>query len=234
MNTNRLTSLFVPRYNALSLFLMSFAFGLLFMTHADLRAGVHFVFFDDFDPRRVLAFVGSSLGFLYSLFLVFSTRPKTDKEKGLMLCFAIIVNGFGGIAAGLHMLGSSSGILIVFPLWNMINGAMLLLLFRLKVIDEDCIGDESATFVQVIFGGVVVVAVFLVCSFALELHWAITFSICVAYASHVGKITNIVLNRFLSEAVDGLMGGLLSGDEKHSNTIESCLKSNSRVFLLVR
>ncbi len=135
------------------------------------------------------------LGIMFSLYHVFTTREKTDMEKTAMFFFAIFVNGFSGVVAGIHMLKDSHGILMVFPIWNIVNGALLLLMYRFEIIDESSIVDDNATAFQVISGSMVVVATFIVCRFVFEMYWAITFSICVTYASNLNGMVQSLFSR---------------------------------------
>lgn len=191
---------------------MSITFVLLFFTHADLRAGSHELLFDDFDPRSYIALVLFVLGILFSLYHVFTSRQKTDWEKTAMLFFAVMVNGLGGVAAGMHMLENSHGLLMVFPIWNIVNGVLLLLMYRCHIIDERSIVDENATPFQVLLGSIVIVATFVVCRFVVEMYWAITFSICVTYASNVNG------------TVQSLFSVPRSRSAEHNNTVGSDLK----------
>ena len=209
---NHIARLFIPRYNELALFLMSIAFVLLFFTHADLRAGSQELLFDDFDPWRYIALVLFMLGILFSLYDVFTTMQKTDWEKKAMLFFAVMVNGVGGVAAGIHVLEDSHGLLMVFPIWNIVNGVLLLLMYRFDIIDESSIVDDNATPFQVLLGSIVIVATFVVCRFVFEMYWAITFSICVTYATNVNG------------TVQSLFSVPRSRYAEHNNTIESDLK----------
>ena len=185
---NLIAWLFIPRYNELALFLMSSAFVLLLITHSDLRTATFKGLSDQFDLRIIIGFVLFFMGIIFSLNHVFTTREKTEGEKAVMLFFAIFVNGLSGIAAGLHILKESQGVLIIFPIWNIINGALLLLLYRFEYIDENSIIDDKATTFQVISGSLVAVAILLICRFVFKMYWAITFSICVTYASNVSGI----------------------------------------------
>ena len=209
---NLIAWLFIPRYNELALFLMSIAFVLLFLTHADLRAVSYKPLFNDFNLRVYIALVLFVLGIMFSLYYVFTTREKTDGEKAVMLFFAIFVNGLSGVAAGMHMLKDSHGILIVFPIWNIVNGVLLLLMYRFEIIDESSIVDNNATAFQVISGSIVVVATLIVCRFVFEMYWAITFSICVTYASN------------LNGTIQSLFSRLRSRYEEDNNTNEADLK----------
>ena len=187
--------LFIPRYNELALFLMSFAFVLLFFTHADLRAASYKPLSGNFRMRVLIALGLFVLGIMFSLYHVFTAREKTEGEKAVMLFFAAIVSGLSGVAAGLHILKEAHGILIVFPIWNIINSALLLLLYRLEYIDESSIVDDNATAFQVISGSMVVVATLIVCRFVFKMYWAITFSICVTYASNLNGMLQSLFSR---------------------------------------
>lgn len=177
----------IPRYNEISLFLMSIAFVLLFFTNADLRIESHEFLFENFDPRSYIALAFFVIGILYSLFHVFTTLQKTDWEKTTMLFFAVMVNGLSGIAAGAKMLEDSHGLLVIFPIWNIINGLLLLIMFRFGIINENSIVDDNATPLQVLLGFIVVGVIFVICQFVYKMYWAFTFSICVAYASNINE-----------------------------------------------
>ena len=187
--------LFIPRYNELALFLMSFAFVLLFFTHADLRAASFKPLFGNFNLRVLIALGLFVLGIMFSLYHVFTAREKTEGEKAVMLFFAAIVSGLSGIAAGIHILKNSHGILIVFPIWNLVNGILLLIMYRFEMIDESSIVDDNATTFQVISGSMVVVATLIVCRFVFKMYWAITFSICVTYASNLNGMLQSLFSK---------------------------------------
>lgn len=186
--TSWLTRFFVPTYDELSLFVMSVAFIVLFAAEPTMRK----------ELGRLLARIEGASGYIIfpaifllgmglSLYHVFTTRKKILAEKYLMLMFAVLVNAAAGIFAGLHLLKHTSGWLAVFPVWNIINGILLLLMFRYRVLDAHSISDRDATPVQMMFGFVAVMIIFLVCKLAFRLYWALTFSICVAYAATLDK-----------------------------------------------
>jgi hypothetical protein len=79
MNEKRslLKRLFVPQYDELALFLMSFAFILLLITHEDLRAGAFFIVFAESGFYGLLALIFFALGIAFSLYHVFTSREKT-------------------------------------------------------------------------------------------------------------------------------------------------------------
>lgn len=187
---------FIPRYTELALFSMSLVFVLLFFTQAELRFESFELFFDDgelldyFNPKVYVVIGCLILGLIFSAYHVFTDRPKTNFEKGAMVMFAVAANGLSGIAAGIHLLGNSQGFFWVFPIWNIANG-LLLLLIGGGVSEENnfYMAEEDATLFQVLFGTIVVVTIFLICSFGFNMYWALTFSICVAVC---GVLENIV------------------------------------------
>lgn len=193
---NVIARLFIPLYDELALFLMSLTFILLFFTHEDLRTGSCKILFDRFDPRSYIGLLIFVLGILFSLYHVFTNRKKTKWEKIAMLFFAVVVNGSSGIAAARHLLEGSQGMLLVFPILNIANGVLLLLLYRCHIIDESSIVDDNASLLQVILGSVVVLIIFIVCRFVFQIYWAITFSICVTYASNVNRAIQGLVSRF--------------------------------------
>lgn len=195
--------LLFPRYNELALFLMSISFILVFFAYDKLQITLEKFFVDHFDLRWCLLLVILALGILFSLYHVFTERRKEDFEKYIMLVFAVFVNAFSGIAAGIHILTRAFDalqedasviqlapaiILMLFPLWNITNGVWLLIMLRLHIIDEQNITDENATLFQVLFGSMILLLVFFFCHTIFELHWTLTFSICVGCAASVSGI----------------------------------------------
>lgn len=186
--------LLIPRYDELALYLMSSSFVLLFLTHAKLRAGIHYLLFDDFELDGLIAFGFFVVGMIFSLYHAFTTREKADWEKTAMLFFAVVVNSAGGIAAGVHMLKETRGLLMVFPLWNIVNGILLLLMYRSEIVDDSCIVDDNATPLQVVVGTIVVLTSVLVCTFVFDMYWATTFSVCIAYSCNVNGVVQSIVS----------------------------------------
>jgi len=187
MSDDPIAKFFLPRYTELALFSMSIAFVLIFFTQAELRSGSFELAFgtdedrDYFNPRLYVVLACFILGLIFSAYHVFTDRPKTNLEKGAMVIFAVAANGLSGIAAGIHLLGNSQGFYWVFPIWNIANGIILLLVGGgASEENKFYMAEQDATLFQVLFGAIVVVAIFLICSFGFDMYWALTFSICVA------------------------------------------------------
>jgi len=187
--------LFIPRYNELALFLMSISFLLVFISSSGLRADIDHFLFKDFDIRSYLFVIFFTLGITYSIFHIITRRKITDWEKISMIFFAIVVNSFTGIAAGLHQLDNSSGLIAIFPAWNIINAALLLIMYRLDIVNKHSIIDGNPSYFQAILGSLVVVSTFSICHYVFGLYWALTLSICVTYSCNINSIIQHILPR---------------------------------------
>ncbi len=178
----------IPQYDEITLFAMSFSCGMLliagaFTTKWEMKEHLYTV--DDFKILMIILFFLS--GLLLSLYHAFTDRPKTYVEKYLMLFFAVILNGFSGIFAGTYFLVETKGWLVVFPILNIINGAVLLLMFRSGELNENNISDQNVSHGQVVLAGATVVIVFAICHYLFDLIWVQTLSICVAYATNLSR-----------------------------------------------
>ncbi len=180
---------FIPSYDELSLFLMSATLILLLIFNSHMRQQIYSGIIELHDLRIYLFGVIFIIGMCLSVFHIFTKRKKSDFEKDTMLFFAVVANAFTGIIAGGHVLLNSdtSNLLIVFPLWNIINGIIMLLLFRGGFINEKCIADREAAAREVILGLFSVIVIFILCDYVFKLHWAITFSICIVYTTSFDK-----------------------------------------------
>jgi len=206
---------FLPQYDDLTLFALSLAFVLLALIAPELRRDLTMAFC--FEPgTRVPALVlAAGFGMVCSLVNVFLRREKSQIEKWAMLAFAVLATGGTGLYAGWLMFQQSRGWLIIFPAWNIINGALLLLLARVRIIDTDCIIDKPATFGQILVTAVAMPILLTSCLYLFDLHWAITFSIAVAYTMSLHHALGDVFGRHApperepaSLAVTEMMTGL--------------------------
>lgn len=187
----RKSGLFTPNYNELSLSMMSLAFLLVFFSNEQLRSGLFKLLSERGEKAgKVLFLLLFSAGLVLSLYHVFTKREKTIVEKHIMLFFAVLTNGVSGIFASVHVLSKSANapcVLLLLPIWNIINCIILLMLFRAGAINASSISDENATLGEALFGFIITVGIFAVCQFVFKLYWAITFSICVIYATSFGE-----------------------------------------------
>ncbi|MGA1979561.1 MAG: hypothetical protein ABSG99_03205 [Sedimentisphaerales bacterium] len=176
---------FIPVYDELSLFLTAATLILLYVVNTTMRVQIHNWIAEH---SYVWVYIMGTIflcGMGLSVYNVFTTREKTDTEKWIMLIFAVLANAVTGIVAGLYVLKSNAvrDWQLVFPIWNIINGALLLLMLRFKIIDEECISDRDANATEVIMSLAAVLIIFALCNYVFKLYWAITFSICIIYAT---------------------------------------------------
>jgi hypothetical protein len=161
---------------------------MLLLVDINLRVEIRNALFVKFNLNTYLFTVIFILGIIFSVYHVFIYRLKTEWEKIPMLVFAVYVNLFSGIAGGLHALKTSEGLLAIFPIWNIINGVLLYLMYRLDIVDTINIVDDDVSSFQIILGTTVVLIALALCHFVFNLYWAVTFSVCVSYATNINWI----------------------------------------------
>ncbi len=177
-------SFLIPRYDDVTLFALSLSFVLLWLMDPDLQRDLIRLFTSPLarDEVMVVLVVGTftaTAGLLLSLINVFLRREKSGLEKIAMLVFAVLVTAGTGLYAGWTLLWQSKGWLLFFPIWNILN-AYLLILSSMMAVGPECITDEPASFAQLVITAACVPALLAVCEYY-GLHWAVTFSIVVAY-----------------------------------------------------
>jgi cbb3-type cytochrome oxidase subunit 3 len=197
-------SLLNPHYDEATLLAMSAIFVILCVADSTMRADLHKLYPSHSDAGDRLAvlllllvFVG---GIGFSVFHAFSKRNKSFPEKAAMLFFAVFVSGGIGLYAGNYMIQHSEGCwLLIFAVWNVIYSGLLLikfaLMFRTGPIDVSYVSDRNASPAQVLLALIAVVVIFICCRYWFGLHWAITFSICIAYTTSLDRAVRRVLGR---------------------------------------
>jgi hypothetical protein len=192
---------FIPVYDELALFLTAVTLILLYIVDTAMREQIHRWLAAHSYIWIYIMGVIFLCGLGLSVYHVFTTREKTDAEKWGMLIFAVTANAVSAIVAGLYVLKSDTARnwLLVFPVWNISNGVMLILMLRFKIIDEECISDRDASPCEVIFGLIAVLVLFLFCNYIFKLYWAITFSICIIYATSFDKALQSVFPRLAAQ-----------------------------------
>ncbi|MCE5211823.1 MAG: hypothetical protein LLG40_09745 [Deltaproteobacteria bacterium] len=185
---------FIPQYDEISLFAMSmtctFLFGVFLLSttlneFSEYYKTYNLSNFSDF--RIILAIIVFFSGLTLSIYHAFTDRPKSSMEKYFMLFFAVILNAFSGFCAGAYALSRTTGWLVVFPILNIVNAVILLFMFRINIINEENIRDENASLLQIVFTAAVVFIMFVVCHYMYKLIWIQTLSICVVYATNIGR-----------------------------------------------
>jgi hypothetical protein len=201
--TQRSLSPFLPKYDDLTLFTLSATFLLLFLIHRNAPTEWELKFDDEWIVNVGLSTLRplgglmalAGVGMVASLFSVFFKRDKPLFLKYMMLCFAVLVTTGTGIYAGYITLKTTHGWLMIFPAWNILTSAVLLLMFRAGLVGADCITDEHASLWQVILSIICISILVAICHFGFNLHWTITYSICVCYTMSLNHTLTDLLGR---------------------------------------
>lgn len=181
----------MPSYDEPSLFLIAVTCVLLFAADAQLRLQVAGLFTAGRPSEEgfgnLLMWAGMFLGGLgLSVFHAFASRPKSEMERSLMAVFAMAVNGIAGVRCGAQLYATSHGWEAIFPVWNFSSG--LLLLYQIGLVQGDSVTNDDATLSEIGVGVMVLALVFAYCQFVAGYTWAMTLSVCVAYATSVDRI----------------------------------------------
>jgi hypothetical protein len=190
---------FIPQYDEIVLFAMSFTCVLLLVTGA-LSVNYQKIALvppQEYDPRIIAASGIFIAGLALSLYHAVVLRPATQLQKSFMLFFAVIVNAFSGFMASGYELTGTSGWLIVFPILNMVNSVLLLIMWRARAFDESCIIDRHAQKGQVVLAAAIVLGLYYLCHVVYNLIWIQTFSICLVYSTNFIKVIESWVFRLL-------------------------------------
>jgi hypothetical protein len=180
----------------MSLFLTSLTFLLLFFTNSIIGKTMFFIVKEAEGKSGsgaiifyLLAIIFFFLGAIFSIYHAFSKRKKEDIEKYCMLIFAVITNSVVGIIAAGYILIKAKGYLIIFPLLNIFEGLLTLLIFsKTEAIGIESILDEDAKMNEIKIGIPATIIIFIISQYVFKNYWAITFSICLAYVSFLNNI----------------------------------------------
>lgn len=185
----------LPRYDDLSLFAFSLAAVMLLAVDADLRQSlVHLMSREWTNPLAAWLLL-VACGGLLSLVNVLLGRERSEFERTMMLFFAVLVTVVTGFSAGRPMLSGGWTLLAIFPLWNIANGLLLLILVPLGVVDHDCLTGEKAGFRQVLLATVSITLLILACHYLFKRAPLTTFSIAVVYTMSLHNVIRRLLAR---------------------------------------
>lgn len=189
-----------------SLFAMSFSLCLLMLLNSQMRK-VFFSFIlklfagGPFPTALAIIFllIPFVTGLLFSAYHAFSSRKKQFYEKAMMLFFGVAISAGAGLCAAWHIITTERTILLmIFAVWNLLYSALIILKFQVVTVGnidlgEEYVSDRNAGFGQIILGAVAVTIVLLSCHFLLNMHWSITYSVCVTFTSSLDKAIQKVL-----------------------------------------
>ncbi len=185
---------FVPTYDKLSLFLMSITFIILVAINPQVLQDIRKLINASLNSEKIggiiialLAVCLSGMGL--SIYYIFSSKKTDDSHKNIMVTFAAsdipmwiaFISGF----AAYHLIKyeNNSGFLLIFPTWNLINTALILIMLFLKILNRNCIIDRDISFFRVVFSLILAISILLVCEYIFKMYWVITFSICMVYTT---------------------------------------------------
>jgi MFS family permease len=186
----------IPVYDEVTLFAMSLTCILVLIVGLFSINKVQ-IDFSTVNPLKLFMGIFGVMVFLagigFSIYHALVNEPKSLFEKYFMLFFAAIVSIFSGLAAGAYALKNATGWLVVFPILNIVNSLILYFLFRFHALNESNISDENASPIQIAVTAAIVIILFVICHFISKLVWIQTFSICVAYATNIGRRIQVPL-----------------------------------------
>jgi hypothetical protein len=193
----------IPTYDKLSLFLTAITLLLLLITNhhwvhpAKEKDWIDFFMSRHIDYRIIISFAPIIFVFIVGFLWQAVASPKTA-----LLLFAVLTNAVVGFISGRYIIKNSDihNWQLIFPVWNIINSMLLILMLRFKIIDEECISDRKATPLQIILGLIAVLVIFILCNYVFKLYWAITFSICIVYTTSFDRaLQNVFPGLYTSE-----------------------------------
>ncbi len=189
---------FIPTYDFMSLLLPAMTWILLYITNSQMREWMRNGIIKLSSISEILLIVFFPLLLLLAafLFIFVAVIPfqallaaeigeTIDFKKKIMMFFAVLVNAGSGILIGIYVLRSSikPAWLIIFPIWNIINCVLLLLMMLFKIIDEECMSPREVTPFRVTFGLLSLLIILSFSNYVFKLDWAITLSICIVYTT---------------------------------------------------
>jgi DNA-directed RNA polymerase subunit RPC12/RpoP len=183
---------FVPKYDKLSLFLMAITFVILAVINSTVQKDILQIIKiglggSETGALIIILVTMSFAGMGLSLYYMFSNKEAGDTEKKLMVTFAAVISAVTAGLASYHILkfGSISGILLIFPIWNLINAVLILMMLYLKIINRNCIIERKISFFRVVFSLTLSIIILLLCECIFKMYWAVTFSICMVYTTSI-------------------------------------------------
>ena len=156
--------LLIPQYDEIVLFTMSLTCLLLLITGmlshiSEIQLASPTIY----DPIFLVPMIFIAIfmaGLVLSLYHAFVGRAKTEIEKSFMMFFAVLVSAFSGFMGSGYILSTASGWFMIFPILNMINSIVLLLMWRYGFFDESSISEQQASKGQVMLATAMILILF--------------------------------------------------------------------------
>ena len=144
----------VPSYDIMSLLLPAITWILLYMANSQMREWLRNGIIKLSSISEILLIVLLPLLLLLAAFILIflavvpfqvllaaEIGETINFKKKVMMLLAVLINAGSGILIGVYVLSSSikPNWMVIFPIWNIINCVLLLLMMLFKIIDEECI-----------------------------------------------------------------------------------------------
>ena len=199
---------FVPTYNRLSLFLIGICMVMLvafnsqlhseiskFISRINLKSDI--IFFIIANIRGLFFLLIFLLGMSICVYQIFTSKRRSDFQKWLMLYFAVSVNAFTGLVSGIHIIRETGFSLnhwtYIFPIWNVLNGMVLVAFYNYGHVTPKDIVDNQVPLIQIIISTLIAAVIFVICNYVFKMYWAITYSVCVVYATGFSKAVQQII-----------------------------------------
>lgn len=187
-----LLKLLFPDYDELTLFLhsmvtiifvISSSGSLVFLVQLMFRQDSFFhVVLSIFILIVVLAII------ILPIYHAFSKRKKRKWEKKIMLYAVVLMDYLVAWNVYDHLKGLLSGWELTFPLINAVQASLVTLGLWFGFINYEKVRDEDSESTEIIISSIMVILLFIIFHFILHQYWAVTFSVCIFYATIVNKI----------------------------------------------
>ena len=195
-NRNFFSFLFAPHYDELALFMMSYVLILLVLANNPPGTWNLKNFSIKADHPGLILIVAIFLGGVYSLPLprIFRKEKNTFREENndVFCCYHEWIRW--DLERNLYPGPFKRLGIFYLSVWNIISGYILILFLRTSRMEE-CIGDENITLGRLFLSSAIATGIFYVCHFIFVLNWAMTFSICVAWATSLSSSFNALVFR---------------------------------------
>jgi len=200
-----LLKLLFPDYDELTLFLhsmvtiifvISSSGSLVFLVQLMFRQDSFFhVVLSIFILIVVLAII------ILPIYHAFSKRKKRKWEKKIMLYAVVLMDYLVAWNVYVHLKGLLSGWELAFPLINAVQASLVILGLWFGFFTYEKVRDEDSESTEIIISSIMVILLFIIFHFILHQYWAVTFSVCIFYATIVNKII-IMAYRALKKVID--------------------------------
>ena len=181
----------ISKYNEITLYLISVTIILFFISnHSYYIKLISEGILGEESESFIFCFLIILSGILLSFGNIFIKRNISKIEKKVLLIFAMLINVAIGVSAGFHILEKPQGLLVIFPVINIMNAYFLYILYRGGIITEKLISDKQAEKEEVIIGTIIIIIIFFISQNIFQNYWAITFSICIIYSTHLLELSH--------------------------------------------